>query len=158
MLRSSASCHMPSRQPHTPPAASPTKSTNPVAVKPCVNATRYVAHHSAPPPRHAAPAHTIAHPSSTAASGSLVAATTTAAAMDGRMDGSDGPPSEAGRGTRTAAARQRDLISKIRARQSTRNRETMKAIRAASSGKESRDLEVVLRILPHDNRLPPVRL
>ena len=76
--------------------------------------------------------------------------------MDGRMDGSDGPPSEAGRGTRTAAARQRDLISKIRARHDTRNRETMKAIRAASSGKESRDLEVFLRFLPHDNRLHPV--
>ena len=55
-----------------------------------------------------------------------------------------------------AAESERGIASKIRARCATRNRETMKAIRSASSGKESRDLEVFPRILPHDNRLHPV--
>ena len=75
------------------------------------------------------------------------------------MDGWTAPTgarSEALEGTHEAAERERGIASKIRARCATRNRETMKAIRAASSGKESRDLEVVPRILPHYNRLHPV--
>ena len=84
LLRSSASCHMPSRWPLTPHAASPAKRTCSSAVQPSVVAITKAAHGSSPRPRRTAAATVSAPPSSMAAKSSVGAATTNAATMDGR--------------------------------------------------------------------------
>ena len=53
LLRSSARCHMPSRWPLTPHAASLTMSASQIAVKPCVAAMKGEAHGSSPRQRRA---------------------------------------------------------------------------------------------------------
>ena len=76
-----------------------------------------------------------------AASGSLVAATTTAAAMDGRMDGSDGRPvglGGAGEHSEGVAESEPDLVSRFRARQSERSHRAQPVESTAISGAQLR--------------------
>ena len=61
LLKSSARCHMPSRWPLTPHAASPTMSTSPAVVQLSVVAIKEAAHGSSPRPRRAPPAPVSAH-------------------------------------------------------------------------------------------------
>ena len=61
LLKSSARCHMPSRWPLTPHAASPTTITSPAVVQLSVLAIKEAAHGSSPRPRRAPPAPVSAH-------------------------------------------------------------------------------------------------
>ena len=61
LLKSSARCHMPSRWPLTPHAASPTTITSPAVVQLSVVAIKEAAHGSSPRPRRAPPAPVSAH-------------------------------------------------------------------------------------------------